>query len=119
LDGEYLINGVDVRALFEKYQLDRCCSILQNIMLRDSVVDKEIYEARAKGKRTIKNILTNGNGYDGLDAPLGDVDSGDTRAGTAWDSDPSERRDLGPPQAETIPLETGNPFPMLDGPVEM
>lgn len=92
-------------------------SVMQNVLLRESVVEKEVYDATKKAKEGITR-LSHGEplGSPGVtygtweDLPIEDETDGTPQ--------PMARRHLGPLQPETLPSDDeNNPFPGLERPL--
>ena len=99
---------------------DRFMNVLQNRMLRDSIVEKEVYEATKKAKDVISRMAQGlppdqfGVTFGSFEPPV-DGSSLDDDVAVA---DPTTRRHLGTLQAETLPSDDElNPFPHLERPL--
>lgn len=95
---------------------------MQDAMLKEVVVEKEIYDATKKARRAIDRMLAGlpmeefGTTYGSFDAPL--EAPLDEPAGEVAVQDPMTRRHLGELQPETLPSDdVMNPFPGLERPL--
>lgn len=98
---------------------DRMMSVMQNVLLRDSVAEKEVHEATKKAKNAIHQ-MAQGLPLESPGATYGtweDLPIDDEFDAPA-DASAATRRNLGPLQPETVPSDDeSNPFPGLERPL--
>ncbi len=135
VDGHFIGRGVDLRTL----PMDRMLNAIQNRMVEESLVTKEVYDAMLRMRNRINGLFGMASPAEDMDdwMPMPQTASGPVeRPKTAYRPSPNQvpaavlatadasrkrsvpaNQPVKPYIPPTLPREDGNPFPGLAGPM--